>query len=733
MFFAHSAKPETGVPPQPYGVHIRGVHDRALHNALTAGPIAFADIYQDAVRLAAEFHDLGKLDPANQDVLSGRDKSQRSLPINHVDAGTTHLWSQKTPVSQLAAMLVYAHHSRLPGSIGISNELRDLEINERIGKVKDWTDRHVAEYLAAHRSDVTTPLITLKSTYQSSKYFPLFARMALSCLVDADHSETSLNYRNETEISSVPLRASERLSQLGRYVSKLQQRAEDTPRNRLRADVYKACATAKVTRGIVSCDSPVGTGKTTAVMSHLLATAVAHGMRRVFIVLPFTNIITQSADVYRKCLVLDGEDPEQVIGEHHHRAEFENIASRHLSFRWQSPIVVTTAVQFFETLASARTTGLRKLHQLANSAIFIDESHAALPTQFWPVAWKWLTALRDDWNCHIVLGSGSLSQFWRIPDICKLPETIPTLIHCHTGEETARFEHSRILYRTKQQPISLETLVDWLCSACGPRLLIVNTVQSAAYIAHSLRESGSSVEHLSTALTPLDRKAALERIRLRLNDKTDRNWTLVATSCVEAGVDISFAIGFRERSSLNSLLQTSGRVNRNGEYGQAEVWDFELIHDQRLRSHPAFEDSASVLGELFDERKVSPSYCTEAMRREINRAGMRKLSEHLVAAEAKREFETVESLFQIIDNATDCAIVDKGLVKRLRSRERVSFREIQDASVQIYSNRRSELALEMITECAGLYEWTLSYDPFLGYMAGVIDNVEFTSTGGAII
>src|SRR5262249_23163197 len=157
----------------------------------------------------------------------------------------------------------------------------------------------------------------------------------------------------------------------------------------------------------------------------------------------------------------------------------------------------------------------------------------------------------------------------------------------------------------------------------SPRLLIVNTVQSAAAIARHLaqRFGGERVEHLSTALTPRDRRATLDLVKLRLR-QPNRNWTLVATSCVEAGVDLSFRTGIRERCSLNSLLQTSGRVNRSNEYGQADVWDIQLHHNDLLRLHPAFEASARVLGELFDQKQVSPEFCTEALRREITQEGM---------------------------------------------------------------------------------------------------------------
>src|SRR5207244_6560203 len=129
------------------------------------------------------------------------------------------------------------------------------------------------------------------------------------------------------------------------------------------------------------------------------------------------------------------------------------------------------------------------------------------------------------------------------------------------------------------------------------RLLIVNTVQSAAAIARQLAKEfgGEHVEHLSTALTPRDRQATLELVKLRLRQPNHRDWTLVATSCVEAGVDISFRSGIRERNSLTSLLQTSGRVNRSNEYAHADIWDIQLRHDHLLRPHPAFDASSRIL------------------------------------------------------------------------------------------------------------------------------------------
>ena len=113
-------------------------------------------------------------------------------------------------------------------------------------------------------------------------------------------------------------------------------------------------------------------------------------------------------------------------------------------------------------------------------------------------------------------------------------------------------------------------------------------------------------------MTPRDRERTLEWVKERLNNPDDDDWTLVATSCVEAGVDISFRTGIRERASLSSLLQIGGRVNREGTLKNAAVWDIQLKHDAWLRKHPAFDVSSVILGDLFKDGLVGPRWCSEA-------------------------------------------------------------------------------------------------------------------------
>ena len=370
---------------------------------------------------------------------------------------------------------------------------------------------------------------------------------------------------------------------------------------------------------------------------------------------------------------------------------------------------------------------MRKLNQIAGSAIFIDEAHATLPSHLWPPAWKWLRELSEDWGCHFVFGSGSLTRFWELNDFIEAPVELPELVPEDVRSRVKRAESGRVIYRTQAAPLDLAELVQWVSEKTGPRLLISNTVQSAAVIARelALNRGGAKVEHLSTALAPHDRKVTLDRVRSRLKDPTDNEWTLVATSCVEAGVDLSFRTCFRERCSLVNLIQIGGRGNRSGEYDDTTVWDFSLVYNDALREHPAFKTSARILKELFANGEVSPDQCKEALRREIRQDGLKKIVEEISTAERNRDFPAVEEAFKVIDSNTVTAVIDEGMQLRLDSGGKVTVEELQSYSVQIWSYRKEEWALRESSRFPGVMFWTLAYDDFLGYMAGVLKVLDF--------
>ena len=741
MLLAHSPQPKNETPAQPYAEHIENViKSVARHTGTLTAHATDSRLLKLVVQLAAEFHDLGKLDPKNQTALSVGDSGQ--LPVKHVDAGVAHLL--KAPpqlVAQLAAILVFSHHHGLPDIIEHRTReaglpFRDLEFDESGCVTKDHTDNQLTEYLCLHQSVVASTGQLAYSNEQRRSDMSVLLRLALSCLVDADHFDTARHYGQTFSVTRPELEPTARLELLDRYVAGLSEGTKND-RTRLRQDVYRACRNADPSgESLLACDSPVGSGKTTAIMAHLLNVADARKLRRVFVILPYTNIIDQAVRVYRESLVRADEAPDRVVAAHHHRAEFDSLATRHLTYLWNNPIVVTTAVQFFETLAACRTGALRKLHQVAGSAIFIDEAHAALPAHLWPIAWKWLQELKTNWGCYFVVGSGALSRFWSLPEFVDSTPTVPDLVDMHVRNESLNREAERVTYQSHPEPMNLTMLEQWLLQLPGPRLFIVNTVQSAAVIARHLagwesrdnwQSNHSQVEHLSTALTPADRAITLNRVIDRLRNKGDRDWTLVATSCVEAGLDFSFRTGVRERACLNSLLQIAGRVNRGGEYETADVWDIQLAHDSWLRPHPTFEHSSLVLGELFDERRVGVNSCTEALRREIRRSRMKK--DKLLKAERALNFPKVAELFRVIDSRTLTVVVEETLKDAIESGQSVPSQQLQNGSVQIYNTRARDWAVHEFDDVPGLFTWELEYDPFLGFMAGVLPLIDGGTRG----
>lgn len=717
IYYAHSKKDD--IPEQEYSVHIRGVKALAQEYVQDISCYVNCDetLLSQITEKASTLHDLGKLNQENQDVLAGKNPSKK-LPVHHWDAGAAYFLNSEH-FSALSAAVIQAHHKGFPDFTAEMN--KGNEAIFRDSSIASEVDRELPELEAIHNS-----LLDSQFEYGEKKIkgdHSVFLRMLLSCLVDADHTDTAIHYRKyPVKMSPVQLRAAERLAQLDRHIAELKKKGTDDDRNALRNEMYFACRDADINVGITSCDSPVGSGKTTAVMAHLLAQAEKRGLRRIFVVLPFTNIIKQSVDIYRKTLVLPGEKAEEVVVELHHRADFESKEARHLTALWRAPIIVTTAVAFFETLASNSTATLRRLHELPGSAVFVDESHAALPAKLLPIAWKWINIYAAEWSCYWVLASGSLNRYWTIPEIAgtENSHSIPEIIADELRRRLAVYENNRISYHSDLSHKGTAELAEWISELPGPRLVILNTVQSAAVLADYFSEhfGRECVEHLSTALTANDRENTLKRVKERLADKEDTDWTLIATSCIEAGVDLSFRNGFRELGSLVSLLQASGRVNREGLLDDAVMWTFCILEDGMLRLNPGLKEAAAVLKGYFEENKaIMPDLSTQSLADEIALYGLSKKHGNLVTAEKLQRFPQVEQDFKVIDSNTRLVVVDPSVAKRLQY-GKVDWQELQKVSVQIAKYKLDELRTPLIMD--HIYRWNLEYDGFLGYMADIV-------------
>lgn len=720
-YLAHSAR--DGHPSQSYQNHIENVRKGAVQNASAVARYAVHDgeLLVHTVDTAACVHDLGKLHDENRKALQQAD-NHAPLPINHVDAGVAYL-KQCEGWSAYAQMAVYSHHQGLQDRTK-EKKRKDNCFRDQTEKVRNIVNEKIKDLTKIHQQILpgATPYPQEGRICGNSS---VFFRMMLSCLADADHSDTARHYGKYPEDADEPaLRAEERLQRLEAHVADLAKRGGDNERNRLRMEMFQSCREADVTANIVACDSPVGSGKTTAIMAHLLTQAIRRCARRIFVVLPFTNIIRQSVETYRKALVLPGENPEHVVAELHYRADFENEDVRALTAQWRAPIIVTTAVAFFETLASNRPAALRRLHELPGSLIFMDEAHAALPVKLLPISWHWMQVLADEWSCYWLLASGSLVEFWKLEaeDWKKKEREVPQLLPTSFRTQLMSFERLRIQFCYEPEPLSRKDLVERVTSAPGPRLLIMNTVQSAAVMAMDLREfyketKEEKVLHLSTALTAEDRNEKIETIKKRLENRKNTDWTLVATSCVEAGVDFSFKTGFREIASLLSLLQAAGRVNRGGGDSDAKIWSFMMQDDSLLKPNPGIKNAAKVLKERYFDKSIpiKPELSTDAMQKELDMSveDLRLL----LRAEENGQFPTVKDKFHVIDDETVLVVVDPFMKENI-CYGGCDWRAIQKKAVSVRRYYVKKYDLKPLTD--GLYDWALGYSKFLGVMEGVL-------------
>ena len=742
---AHSPPPgrEEG---DPYARHVkdvrRGAHERA-EAMLRYATAPMGDLLE-TIDAAATFHDLGKLDPDIQAAL--RNGRGNKLRWDHIDAGVAQLSTEK---DWMAAWLVRAHHApglsekqehfnrdklgwRLRGRRRVGGDSQRHE--EQIAR----TDAHLRDYLELHEAVIGRRVLQPRRPIHG-----LAMRLALSCLVDADHSDTAFFDTGRLTPEAPEPRWTERLDALCCYVHGLPvgKTDEERARNGRRAAFFESCLNARIAEPMAACEGPVGLGKTTAVAAYLIRRAQIEELRRLIVVAPYTNILTQTAERLREALCLDGERPDRVVVEHHHRADFEHYSDRDLAVLWRAPVILTTAVSFFETLAACEPASLRKLHSVPGSAVFIDEAHAALPTRLWPQNWRWLRELAEGWRCRFVFASGSLARFWEDGDIVREPVKLPELLTADQAIDVLTAERKRVRYAPLfgGRVLSLNELIEQVDRAPGPRLVILNTVQNAGVVAKAIREAGMVALHISTALTPRDRNRVLELVKGRLKTPNDIAWTLVATSCIEAGVDLSFRCAFRERFAAASTIQVGGRVNRHGEYdsdGGGVVYDFAL-DDKTITQHRGAAISADVLRRLMaaDElnRRNPSDIVTLAMREELSALGGLG-ADPLLKAEDARDYPAVKNHGRVINADTRIVVVDEHLKRQLIERKPVDFQELLRGSVHLWATKIDKLGLAQLPGRRDLYAWNHDYDPdFLGYMAGVFRLQSFLSDPEALI
>ncbi|MEK5034287.1 CRISPR-associated helicase Cas3' [Paenibacillus sp. FSL R7-0302] len=531
--------------------------------------------------IAGYLHDLGKYSDEFQSRLKGS-----SRRVDHSTAGAREIIEAGSN-QRLAVILSYiiaGHHSGLPDYGTISGA--DSCLARRL--VKDLDD-----YSAAFREIKIPELPTqfsLQPGISSSFQLSFLTRMLFSCLVDADtlNTERFLNPDQADKrgvVANFPVLLKRFQDFMAKRFSKPSSQIDY-----LRTEIFNECmGIASQPRGLFSLTLPTGSGKTLISLGFALGHAVQHKeLERIIYAIPHTNIIEQNAAIFGDVL------GEEVVLEHHSNVHHDTDESEELleeekevrrlrdtrrlsEENWDMPVIVTTNVQFFESLFSHKRSQTRKLHNLTNSVIVLDEAQMMNGAFFKPCMYA-LEELVRNYGCTVIMCTATQPPASETLNHPRMKQQINVKeIVTHPELRFRQFERVKVFSRGI---VILDGLAEEL-NGLRQALCIVNTRKTARELFKSLQrlhsKSANTLEglyHLSARMCPRHRMDILNVVRQRL--ESDQLCLLISTQLIEAGVDVDFPEVYRELAGLDSIAQAAGRCNRNGKLSHGKVHVFEL-------------------------------------------------------------------------------------------------------------------------------------------------------------
>jgi CRISPR-associated endonuclease/helicase Cas3 len=525
---------------------------------------------RDWAALAGQWHDLGKYRDRFQHyirVASGLDRETAHIEsrpgrTTHSTAGALLAEERLGRAGRVLSYVIAGHHAGLPDwNAGLDARLASEDARNELAEA-------CAAGPPAEIMQAELPQADLRLVPGGSAGFALWVRMLFSCLVDADFLDTEAFMAPEQAERRSGWPNLEALAdRFDAAMSQVLAEAEPTPVNRLRREILQDCRNAALQPpGVFSLTVPTGGGKTLSSMAFALDHARRHGKRRIIHVIPYTSIIEQTADVFR------GIFGEAVV-EHHSAAESdptrEGLRSRLACENWDAPLIVTTSVQFFESLFAARTSRCRKLHNLVDSVVVLDEVQLLPPGLLQPIV-DVLKQLTEHYGMTLVLSTGTQPALGhrRYFDAAKSFEGFDRIREIIPDPDRLYASLKRVEVRVPkdmQRPIEWESLAAEL-SEHDSVLVVVNSRRHAREL-HSLMPPGTL--HLSALMCGAHRSRVIAEIKQRLADGMPTR--VVSTQLVEAGVDLDFPVVYRALAGLDSIAQAAGRCNREGRLERGQV------------------------------------------------------------------------------------------------------------------------------------------------------------------
>lgn len=717
MYYAHSTLNPDKSDWQYLENHLKNVADRSQEfaNDFHAGNLAY---------VSGLLHDIGKYSPEFQKRLAGA-----GIRVDHSTAGaievTKLFQGDLEKIGLLPAYVIAGHHG---GLVNYGSNVEGLCEKLRRTKLPDFT---------AYQSEIQlVPITELPFKLKSRRNFAgfcysFFTRMLYSCLVDADSLDTEQFCTPENATLRTNFESFEILTKkFEAHMQTIQSGADDSLINRERKKIFSQCIEAgSLPPGMFSLTVPTGGGKTLSSMAFALEHLKTHDLKRIFYVIPYTSIIEQNAKVFRDIFGW------QNVLEHHSNFDPRTVETDELdtgkeSLRlatenWDMPIVVTTNVQFFESLFSNKRSRCRKLHSLAKSVIILDEAQM-LPTGFLLPCLAALSELVRNYGATVVICTATQPRLGDLLDENVKPrEIMQSLDRLYEA-----FKRVRIT------PLDLMSDADLSARLKDhPQVLcIVNTRTHAKKLYETLKESGNCY-HLSARMCPVHRRKKIAEIKSRL--KSGDECRVISTQLIEAGVDIDFPVVYRAMTGIDSIAQAAGRCNREGKLPAGEVFIFKSI-DQNVVSETSWQRRTATIGEkaikkFEDEGLLSPDsigyyfkelYFFEGDR--LDQEGILRLLEKR-SKKCRFPFEDIAIKFNLIEDGSKDLIIPyddeaEKIINDLHQGEKLwqKIRKIQGYTISIFPTEFNEMVrlhlIDVIGDRFNILNDRRWYDPESGLL-----------------
>ncbi|MDR0916668.1 MAG: CRISPR-associated helicase Cas3' [Oscillospiraceae bacterium] len=634
----------------------------AEHSTNTA---RYAAYYAAALGLARTayliglLHDIGKATEVFKRYLAENDETKRGK-INHAACGARYISERFPPItgddaaltSEIISAVIVSHHQGLIDIVSAHgddafrqklNPERETYYAEAVRNAELDTEQIDALFadataeVAALNGVFTALVARIKQKARADENYKFYGKTAkdflrglavhflLSCLLDADRYDTA--QFTEGAAFELPPPNTELWGGLSDTLDAFLDGIEPTNRiDEARAAISRACRDATVSvNGVFQLSVPTGAGKTFAGMRFALHNAAKHGKSRIFYIAPYKTILEQNAAEIRdklRCGDAILEHHSDVIVDEYEDGDGETVSAykRHTE-RWDSPIILTTMVQFLNTLFLGKNRSARRFHNLANSVIIIDEAQS-LPTEMTHMLTLTLNFLAYVCNATVLLCTATQPNFYNIAYPLLLADNAQ--LTPNIADIFAQFKRVDVIDNvTGNYPLDTDALTSFVTSLLPEHkhiLTILNTKGAAGTVTAAVTEAVSEenptvrVIYITTNLCPEQRHRIIEEIKAFPKDEP---LICVATNLVEAGVDFSFDAVVRSLAGLDNAVQAAGRCNRNGDNpngGKVYIVEYRDENISPLRSVKSARDSARALlyqfaqnPEKYESDLISPS------------------------------------------------------------------------------------------------------------------------------